>query len=256
MVLWSIISSPRAGLSSQQVLDLANVYLENARKAVDPNIALVLCHDTEVSMSQVKRAARHTNDTNMHEDIAAIYIELGDFLDARGRKNEAQAFYKKSVKWGGRTPDSNRSRNSSGPTSSAYSIKSAIQSADIPVGKLSPPPSKSPNKQPRLNTANVAMAKHIFPRNVRPPIIPFHPPEPDTRLSDTRQLAYCLGLLQANIEPDDILEPAAQNWVLSTKNEPDEEERLKTLATDVIRAFKRDEFKDAKSVTEVVLLAP
>ncbi|KAK3810916.1 MAG: hypothetical protein J3Q66DRAFT_414111 [Benniella sp.] len=38
-------------------------------------------------------------------------------------------------------------------------------------------------------------------------------------------------------------------------NEPDERERLKTLATDVIRTFKRDEFKDAKSVTEVVLLA-
>ena len=97
MVLWSVISSPRASLSLQQVLDLANVYLENARKAVDPNIAIVLCHDTEVSLSQVKR--KHTNDTNMREDIASIYIELGDFLDTRGRKNEAQAFYKKSVKW-------------------------------------------------------------------------------------------------------------------------------------------------------------
>ncbi|KAK3810958.1 MAG: hypothetical protein J3Q66DRAFT_390885, partial [Benniella sp.] len=99
MVLWSVISSPRASLSLQQVLDLANVYLENARKAVDPNIALVLCHDTEVSLSQVKRAAKHTNDTHMREDIASIYTELGDFLDTQGRKNEAQAFYKKSVKW-------------------------------------------------------------------------------------------------------------------------------------------------------------
>jgi len=100
------------------------------------------------------------------------------------------------------------------------------------------------------------MAKHIFPRNVHPPTIPFHPPEPDTRLSDTRQLAYCLGLLQANIDPDDIQDLNARNWVTNTKNEPDERERLRTLATDVIRAFKRDEFKDAKSVTEVVLLAP
>jgi len=84
----------------QQVLDLANVYLENARKAVDPNIALVFCHDTEVSLSQVKRAAKRINDTNMRENIAATYIELGEFLDTQGRKNEAQAFYKKSVKWG------------------------------------------------------------------------------------------------------------------------------------------------------------
>jgi hypothetical protein len=100
------------------------------------------------------------------------------------------------------------------------------------------------------------MAKGVFPRNVRPPTIQFNPPEPDSRLSDTRQLACCLELLQVNVELEDILDPTARNWVLQTKNELDERERLKTLATDVIRAFKRDEFKDAKSVTEVVILAP
>jgi hypothetical protein len=84
----------------QQALALAHVYLENARKAIDPSIALVLCHDTEVSLSQVKRVFKHANDANMREDIAAIYIELGEFLDTQGRKNEAQAFYKKSIKWG------------------------------------------------------------------------------------------------------------------------------------------------------------
>jgi hypothetical protein len=100
------------------------------------------------------------------------------------------------------------------------------------------------------------MVEHTFPRNVRPPTIPFRLPEPDSRLSDTRQLAYCLGLLQANVEPEDIQDLAAQKWVLNTKNEPDERERLRSLATDVIRAFKRDEFKDAKSVNEVVILTP
>jgi len=91
---------------------------------------------------------------------------------------------------------------------------------------------------------------------VRPPTIAFNPPEQDARLNDTIQLASCLGLLQSEYEPDDILDPAARNWLQVIKNEPDEQERLKTLATDVIRAFKRDEFKDAKSVTEVVTLAP
>jgi hypothetical protein len=62
--------------------------------------------------------------------------------------------------------------------------------------------------------------------------------------------------LQANIARDDILDPAVRSWLNTTKNEPDEIERLRSLATDVIRAFKRDEFKDAKSVTEVVFLAP
>jgi len=100
MVFGSIISSPRASLSLQQVLDLANVYLENARIAVDPKIALVLCHDTEVSLSQVKRVVKHTDDSTMREGIATLYNGLGELLDTQGRKNEAQAFYKKSVKWG------------------------------------------------------------------------------------------------------------------------------------------------------------
>jgi hypothetical protein len=61
--------------------------------------------------------------------------------------------------------------------------------------------------------------------------------------------------LQANIGPEDILDLTARNWVSTTNNEPDERDRLESLATDVIRAFKRDELKDAKSVTEVMLLA-
>jgi len=81
MVFGSIISSPRGSLSLQQVLDLASIYLENARKTQDPNIALVLCHDTEVSLSQVKRVAKHTDDKAMREGMATVYIELGELLE-------------------------------------------------------------------------------------------------------------------------------------------------------------------------------
>ncbi|KAF9350582.1 hypothetical protein BGX34_001142, partial [Mortierella sp. NVP85] len=173
MVFGSIISSPRGSLSLQQVLDITNTYLENARNAADPTIALVFCHDTEVSLSQVKRAAKHIDDKAMHGRIATAYVTLGDLLNSKHHKDEARAFYKKSEKWG---------------------------------------------------------------------------------LNNTIQLTCCLGILQ--YEPDDILDIAARKWLLSTRNEQDEIDRLKTLATDVIRAFKRDEFKNAKSVTEVVYLAP
>ncbi|KAF9366593.1 hypothetical protein BGX34_000613 [Mortierella sp. NVP85] len=90
---------------------------------------------------------------------------------------------------------------------------------------------------------------------MRPPGIAFNPPEPDTRLNDTRQLACCLGLLKASYELD-ILDPAARSWLKATRLEQDEKERLEALASDVIRAFKRDEIKDSKSVAEVVFLAP
>jgi hypothetical protein len=121
-----------------------------------------------------------------------------------------------------------------------------------PIEKPTPlSPSESPHKQ---RTATIP--KDIFPQNLRPPTATFIAPEPDSRLNDTRQLACCLGLLQSSIEADNILDLTARNWLQATKDEPDEIERLKTLAADVIRAFKKDEFKDAKAVTEVVYLAP
>jgi hypothetical protein len=62
--------------------------------------------------------------------------------------------------------------------------------------------------------------------------------------------------LQVSHGPDDVLDAKARKWLSDIRNEPDEHERLKALTTDVIRAFKRDEFKDDKAVTEVVYLSP
>jgi hypothetical protein len=100
MVFGSVISSPRGNLSLQKALDLANLYLDNACKSTDPEIILVLCHDTEVSLSQAKRAGKHVEDKAMRQGIATVYIELGDLLDSHGHRDEAQTFYKKSEKWG------------------------------------------------------------------------------------------------------------------------------------------------------------
>lgn len=86
----------------------------------------------------------------------------------------------------------------------------------------------------------------IFPKNVGLPTVAFEPPEPNARLNSTSQLAYCLGLLRASCGLDDILVPGARKWLQITQGEPGEQERLRSLATDVIRAFKRDKFKDSK----------
>jgi hypothetical protein len=74
----------------QQALDLTNLYLENASNSTDPDIRLV----------HVKKAAKRNDDKAMHERIGAAYIDLGDLLDTNGHQEEAQAFYKKSLKWG------------------------------------------------------------------------------------------------------------------------------------------------------------
>jgi hypothetical protein len=100
MVFDSIVSSPRGNLSLQQVLHLANIYLENAGKVQDPDLALVLCYDTELSLSKAKRSAKRTEDPTVRHDIAVAYIGLGKVLDSRGRGNEARESYKKAEKLG------------------------------------------------------------------------------------------------------------------------------------------------------------
>ena len=53
-----------------------------------------------------------------------------------------------------------------------------------------------------------------------------------------------------------MLTPSARTWLNITEKNPDEQERLKAMATDVIRAYPQDELKDTKVTAEVVLLAP
>jgi len=100
------------------------------------------------------------------------------------------------------------------------------------------------------------MASHIFAENVPPPTIHVKLPEPDERLDNTPQLVCCLGLLKVAQNPHTKLEPIALKWTQAVEKDTDEQERLHGIATDLIRAFKREEIKDAKVVAEVVCLAP
>lgn len=99
MAFGTIISSPRSDLSPQQVLYLANFFLENARKETESSVVMALCHDAEVLLSHVKRA-KFTNDKTTREGMATIYAELGEVLDSHDHRNEALEFNKKSEKWG------------------------------------------------------------------------------------------------------------------------------------------------------------
>jgi len=100
MVFGSVISSPRGNLSLQQQLDLANIYLSNAFQVTDPDIILVLCHDTEVSLTHVKKAAKRVEHGDMRSRIATVYANLSDLLDSQGHRAEAHVFHRKSEKWG------------------------------------------------------------------------------------------------------------------------------------------------------------
>jgi 3-keto-L-gulonate-6-phosphate decarboxylase len=93
-------SSHRGNLSLQKSLDLANLYLKNARESTDAEIIMVLCHDTKDTLSQAKKVARKTGDKSMNALLATTHIDLGDLLDRQGQPEEAMAFRKKAEKWG------------------------------------------------------------------------------------------------------------------------------------------------------------
>jgi hypothetical protein len=100
MVFGGTVSSPRGTLSVTQSLALANIYLENASQAQDPDIALVLCHDTATSLTQVREVSRRSEDEAIRKEVAIAYISLGRVLASYGHHVEAQASYNKAEKWG------------------------------------------------------------------------------------------------------------------------------------------------------------
>ncbi|KAF9920652.1 hypothetical protein BGZ65_011054, partial [Modicella reniformis] len=254
MIFGSIVPSPRGILSAQQSLELANVYLENANRVPDNDIALVLCHDTELSLSQAKKSAKREEDKAVSKRVATAYIELGKVLNGRGHHIEAKASYKKAEKLGVNVNVHDQAQLApySDPKSAVSSAKDTLNSDVDPMVKKSLPlPSRHLQKRPR----NIAVVSQlIFEENVRPPTIKL--PEADERLVNTPQLACCLSLLRSSHSLDDTLEPIARNWIQAVENDLDEQERLKLLVTDVIRIFKNDEHKDAKAIAEVVCLSP
>ncbi|KAI8345998.1 hypothetical protein B0O80DRAFT_519047 [Mortierella sp. GBAus27b] len=179
------LSSPLGSLSSKQALELAKVYLENARSANDSDIAMVLYHDTKVSLSQAKKVIKRAEDPALIEGIASAYIDLAEQLETRGRESEAQYSYKKAAKLGGTT-----SRRSN--TSIPRDTKEPLSSTVGPVEKLQVPgkerndPSKQEIQEQQIQVIVMA-ASHIFTENVRPPAVDQKLPEPDERLVSTPQ---------------------------------------------------------------------
>ncbi|KAG0053362.1 hypothetical protein BGZ83_001256 [Gryganskiella cystojenkinii] len=226
-MLGSTFSSSRSALSPHKELDLANTYLETARTTKDQEISLTLCNDAEAALSRMKRAAKKAltspvsvEDQVLRNGIATAYFEHGERLVSLGYTEMAQTSYKKAEKWG---------------TVPGPAVSFATDSAGSDIARV---------------------PEDIFPDDMRQPTTKCTLPNADERLSDTSQLAYCLGLLQVTPSPGEEFETTACNWVKATENNAEETERLRTLGIDVIRAFSRDELKDAKAVKEVVCLAP
>ncbi|KAG0196333.1 hypothetical protein BGX31_005383, partial [Mortierella sp. GBA43] len=224
-----------------------------AFKTTDRDIALLLCHDARVALSHAKTADKklpnHLKDTGYQtcrSGIAAACIDLAKLLEFQGHDTEAELMCKKTEKWGGTIHDPGRIARSSIPRFIVTSSKgTGVASGD------SQNTGSSGTTVVKRGFITATVSSTLFPMNIQPPSIDVKLPEPDERLINTPQLACCLGLLQIVRSPTDILDPRIRNWLQIVEKDADEQERLHAMATDVIRAFKRDELKDAKVIAEV-----
>ncbi|KAF9355322.1 hypothetical protein BGX34_010541 [Mortierella sp. NVP85] len=253
MVFSSAIPSHLRSLSLKQALELSNLYLENAYRTTDRDIVLVLCHDAKVTLSQAKSANKkytaHPNDAGhqaLREGIVTAYIDLGKLFEKHGRNDEAQSVRKMAEKWGGNIHNPGRLAQALPPKSTMQQLNSTAGGSQG-IGSTN---------QPIQHRNTAIIPAHIFANNVPPSTIEFRLPQIDERLMSTPQLAYCLSIMQASKSSHDQFEPEVQEWLHAIESDTDEQERLQTLVTDVVRAFKRDELKDAKAIAEVVYLAP
>ncbi|KAK3810142.1 MAG: WD40-repeat-containing domain protein [Benniella sp.] len=261
MVFGSVVPSHLSALSLKQALELSNLYLENAYRTKDQDIVLVLCHEVEAALSQAKSASKklHTQSGDaqyqaMRDGVATAYVDLNKLLERQGHPDVALAIMKKAVKWGGSLHHPGRLALTFQSNSTTDSKSEASGSAGV-LSTVGPANAPSPNQR-KQDRDIVTIDSRIFSLNVDPPTIDFKLPEPDERLNSTPQLVCCLGVLQASRLSDITLDPIAQKWLQVIENNNDEQERLQKLVTEVVRAYKRDELKDAKVITEVVYLAP
>jgi len=101
MLSSSIVPLPKSALPSQQVLRLSNIYLADAARVVDNNndhdIALMLCHNAEVTLSQVTN--KKAGYKAVLGEVIAAYNNLSNLLKQLGYTAESQKLLNKTEKW-------------------------------------------------------------------------------------------------------------------------------------------------------------
>ncbi|KAK5820676.1 hypothetical protein F5H01DRAFT_365071 [Linnemannia elongata] len=279
--MFNKVSSKRSPLPPQMELELANIYLEQGRivsKEGKHEIALVLCEEAEASLFQMKKgvkAAEAVQDvTDLRHGVARAFVELSKLLDELKKQEKAKESYKKAQEWG-------YSEVEKLSISTLPSLETAVSTTKITQWSLkttktiqrSLKTTASTAVQPLLETSDsvatqpalcrsatididVSVIGDFFLQDKNPPVIEYKLPEPDERLVSTQQLVYCLGLLKAPPSSEDLRQNSALSWVQATRNNADEQERLNTLTTNLVRAFIRDELKGPTAIAEVACLAP
>jgi len=148
------------------------------------------------------------------------------------------------------------SSSSSSTNSTVAFINTSAVTAGNATSSLRQVPILSSQATISLSAADgILVSPPFFNKDVNP--IPFICPLPDPGelLQTTRQLAYCLALLQPSVQEDDLSSDTLK-WRHSILNNTDEMDRLETISAQIIQTFAEGTMKDAAAVMDVVQLAP
>ncbi|KAF9346117.1 hypothetical protein BGX26_002397 [Mortierella sp. AD094] len=260
-MIQNLFSSPSSGLPLNDVLELANKHLDNARSASIPIKVRHLCDTAKAAIKEAENIVinKKVKGQTVHDNIANVYQKHGNLLEELGQQAKAQKSYGKAKKWGyihlAAQPTGSpilQSLCHPYPLSAAPSVTVTDQIHQGHAKDTTPSEIKDQIPEAREDTVWIPQA--IFGHDVATPVAKFAFPESGGRITSTPQLAYCLSLLQDSLISKGELDKAECDWLKVMKDDPDEQRRLQILATDVIRAFVRHELKRSDVVAETVSL--
>ncbi len=277
------IASQKLSLSIANAREVITIQLDQARtnKEKQPVIANYFYAQVEAALHKLAecegvgsvsfnnkkhyfrsaRAPETPEQKKLQQSIADVHFERGEVLSQLGQRDEAKAQYKKAEEWGhpsaqealkvlGQLPSRLNSPSSS--LRNLHKISSSSSGGSIASTISSPPAVPSAS----ASNAEDTPALKFFLKNL--PLLPPALPQRNQSLRSTEQLAYCLLLLTLDQqEPASAAQLSAEEsaWLARVKQDQDAPE-LRLLAQGVIRAFDKDELKNASAVAEVAALAP
>ncbi len=206
------------------------------------------------------RTPETVEQKDLQKSIANVHFERGEVFSRLKQWDKANAQYEKAHKWGHQEAQealrvlAQRPTSPSLPFSPFIGLHKPTSSSSSAISTVSA--SASCPSTPALD-AKETSAFQFFLKNL--PLTPPALPLAGQLLRNTEQLTYCLLLLDLHKqEPASVTQLSAEEsaWLARVKQDPDARQELDLLVEDIVRAFEKDELKNAAAVVEVATLAP
>ncbi|KAF9093480.1 hypothetical protein BGX27_001610, partial [Mortierella sp. AM989] len=207
------------------LLKRVNELLKDALQERNSERALRLCDKVKSKLEDAEKifAKKNINSPAQDDGIANAYHSLGGIFDGLQRPDMAKESHAKASEWG------------------------HIHSEALQTGL----PQHSSKNETAKTDESIPL---IFSHNVVLPVTKYELPQDDARVASTLQLAYSLSLMLPSSISENKLDASDSNTQQNIVNS-DEQDRLRNISTNIVRAFIRDELKKPDVVAEVVSLA-